>query len=91
MAKFARRAVDKLLRMIGPQKPETLANPSRQLVEGTAQTITPQQAIDVTDIKPEFIDKKLPYKNKWTGEVDYSNSASEYLNKANNTNEMRLR
>ncbi len=91
MAKFARRAVDKLLRMIGPQKPETLANPSRQLVEGTAQTITPQQAIDATDIKPEFIDKKLPYKNKWTGEVDYSNSASEYLNKANNTNEMRLR
>ena len=91
MAKFARRAVDKLLRMIGPQKPETLANPSKQLVEGTAQTITPQQAIDVTDIKPEFKDKKLPFKNKWTGEVDYSNSASEYLNKANNTNEMRLR
>ena len=91
MAKFARQAVSKLLRMIGPQKPETLANPSRQLVEGTAQTITPQQAIDATDIKPEFIDKKLPYKNKWTGEVDYSNNASEYLNKANNTNEMRLR
>ena len=91
MAKFARKAVDKLLRMIGPQKPETLANPSKQLVEGTAQTITPQQAIDATDIKPEFTDKKLPFKNKWTGEVDYSNNASEYLNKANNTNEMRLR
>lgn len=91
MAKFARKAVSKLLRMIGPQKPETLANPSKQLVEGTAHTITPQQAIDATDIKPEFIDKKLPYKNKWTGEVDYSNNASEYLNKANNTNEMRLR
>ena len=91
MAKYPRLAVDKLLKMIGPQKPETLANPSRQLVEGTAQTITPQQAIDATDIKPEFTNKRLPYKDKWTGEIDYSNNASEYLNKAKSTNEMRLR
>jgi hypothetical protein len=91
MAKFARTGIEQLLKMIGPQQPKTLANPSRQLVEGTAQTITPQQAIDATDIKPEFLDKKLPFTNKWTGEVDYSNNASEYLSKANNPNEMRLR
>lgn len=91
MAKFARQAVDKLLMMLGPQTPKTLANPSRQLVEGTAQTITPRQAIDTIDIKPEFKDKSLPFLNKWTDETDYSGNASEYLNKANSTPEMRLR
>ena len=91
MAKFARKGLEQLLKMIGPQQPKTLANPPKDLVEMTAQGITPKQAIDATDIKPEFRDKKLPYKNKWTGEVDYSNNASEYLTKANNTNEMRLR
>lgn len=91
MAKFARTGIEQLLKMIGPQQPKTLANPSTQLIEGTAHTITPQQAIDATDIKPQFTDKKLPFENKRTGEVDYSDTASEYLSKANNPNEMRLR
>ena len=91
MAKFARKGIEQLLKMIGPQQPKTLANPSTELIEGTARTITPQQAIDATDIKPEYDGKSLPYIDKKTGNMNFSNSTSEYLNKANSSYEMRNR
>ena len=91
MAKFARKGLTQLLKMLGPQQPKTLANPPKSLVERTAEGITPQQAIEQTDLKPEFVGKNLPFYDKYTGKTDYSPTAKEYLEKANSVGSMRLR
>lgn len=89
--KFARKGLTQLLKMLGPQQPKTLANPPADLVENTARMITPKQAIEQTDLKPEFVRKALPFYDKYTGKTDYSGNAKEFLEKANNVGEMRLR